>query len=71
MGAVWWWWWWRRRGAGITALALGRSECLHGDRNQAGGRKWSARSSAEVRVLIATDVASRGLDIPAIKTVVS
>ena len=44
----------------------------HGDRTQAERQEVvRAFKRGEVRVLIATDVASRGLDIPAIKTVVS
>ena len=49
-----------------------RIECLHGDKTQ-GERQETIRAfkRGEARVLVATDVASRGLDIPAIKTVVS
>ena len=41
------------------------------ERNEERQEVVRAFKRGEVRVLIATDVASRGLDIPAIKTVVS
>ena len=48
------------------------STAIHGDRSQGDREKALAQfKSGEVRVLVATDVAARGLDIDAIHTVIN
>jgi ATP-dependent RNA helicase RhlE len=65
-----------RRRAGWVAQALRNqkiaTELFHGDRSQAQREKALASFAAgEVRVLVATDVAARGLHVPATRTVVN
>ena len=59
---------------GRRAPLRGRSDAraIHGDLTQPEREKnLDAFRSGRARVLVATDVASRGLDIPAIKTVIN
>lgn len=65
-----------RRRAGWVAQALRNqkvaTELFHGDRSQAQREKALATFAAgEARVLVATDVAARGLHVPATRTVVN
>ena len=65
-----------RRRAGWVATALRRNDLsvglVHGNRSQAQRQRAIERfSSGELAVLVATDVAARGLHIPAIKTVIN
>jgi ATP-dependent RNA helicase DDX42 len=59
-------------GAAAGAGALVRAECIHGDKPQP-ERLAALRGfrRADFHVLVATDVAARGLDIPAVRTVVN
>ncbi|MED6307743.1 MAG: DEAD/DEAH box helicase, partial [Planctomycetota bacterium] len=65
-----------RRRAGWVATALRRNDLsvglVHGNRSQAQRQSAIERfTSGELAVLVATDVAARGLHIPAIKTVIN
>jgi ATP-dependent RNA helicase RhlE len=65
-----------RRRVGWVGTALERhgvkAGMIHGDRSQAQRQRALERfKSGELHVLVATDVASRGLHIPAVKTVVN
>ena len=65
-----------RRRAGWVATALRRNELnvglVHGNRSQAQRQLAIERfSSGDLRVLVATDVAARGLHIPTIRTVIN
>ena len=65
-----------RRRAGWVATALRKNDLsvglVHGNRSQAQRQSAIERfSSGELAVLVATDVAARGLHIPAIKTVIN
>lgn len=65
-----------RRRVGWVGTALARNNIsvgmIHGDRSQAQRQKALVRfSNDELRVLVATDVAARGLHIPAVKNVVN
>ncbi len=65
-----------RRRVGWVGTALERNNVkvgmLHGDRSQAQRKKSLDRfTNNEFQALVATDVASRGLHIPAVKTVVN
>ena len=65
-----------RRRAGWVATALRRNDLpvglVHGNRSQVQRQRAIERFSAgDVAVLVATDVAARGLHIPAIRTVIN
>ncbi len=65
-----------RRRVGWTGTALQRhgisSSMIHGDRTQAARQRALDRFAAgDIDVLVATDVAARGLHIPAVRTVVN
>jgi ATP-dependent RNA helicase RhlE len=65
-----------KRGAKRLALQLDKagvaSEAIHGDRPQNGRMKTLAAFRAgSIRVLVATDVAARGIDVPEISHVVN
>ena len=65
-----------RRRAGWVATALRRNDLsvglVHGNRSQAQRQNAIERfSSGDLAILVATDVAARGLHIPAIKTVIN
>ena len=65
-----------RRRAGWVATALRRHDLsvglVHGNRSQAQRQNAIERfSSGDLAILVATDVAARGLHIPAIKTVIN
>ena len=65
-----------RRRVGWVGTALERNGIsagmLHGDRSQAQRQRALDRfANDELRVLVATDVAARGLHVPAVKTVVN
>ena len=65
-----------RRRAGWVAQALRNqkiaTELFHGDRSQAQREKaLAAFAAGEARVLVATDVAARGLHVPATRTVIN
>lgn len=65
-----------RRRAGWVATALRRNQLqigiVHGNRSQAQRQRAIEQfSSGEIPVLVATDVAARGLHIPAIRTVIN
>ncbi len=49
-----------------------KSDSIHGDKSSAGrGRALERFRNGEVRVLVATDIAARGLDIPTLEVVIN